>query len=183
MNEGEVLAALVDVWVSHVAPHVRADCCILAARVTSGVLDYYGIGNHVLACELLVYNDAALDEISKGTPVAEWPANAWSLGAGKQMPGDGYAGHVIVRTDSGALVDLSAGQFHRAGRINVDGPRVWRDVEERSGTLVVHDGNTWFGFHPTTDKAYRNAPDWRTARELVGNIIRTMNYIATEKDQ
>src|SRR5262245_33024047 len=61
MNEREIIDALVATWVDRVAPTVRPDCCILAARVAAGVLDYHGITNRVVPCRMFLANDAALD--------------------------------------------------------------------------------------------------------------------------
>lgn len=178
MNEPEVLDALVQTWVRDVAPHVRPDCCILGARVTVGVLGYFNITAKALPCHALVANDEAAQLIATEVPTTEWPTSAWSIGTHTEpRPGGGYAGHVIARTASGTLVDLSARQFHRTGRIEVDGPRVWRAdvIEEREGLFIVHDGGTWWRFEPTRDRTFRNTPDWRNANNTIGRTIRTIN--------
>jgi hypothetical protein len=181
-SEAEVLDALIAEWQHSVAPYVRRDCCILAARVTSLVLDYYGIGNKVLACEAFVFNEAALDEMSKGNDdPKQWPPHAWSIGVGRHSPGGGYRGHLIVRTDTDALVDLSAAQFHRAGRIEVDGPRVWREVVHRNDVLIVREGsNVMLAFRASASPTYRNAPDWRHGKAEAARIIRALNIGARD---
>lgn len=176
MTEEDVLNALIDAWQQEVAPIVRKDCCILAARCTSAVLDYFGIGNKVLACEAFVFNTLALDELERGNDdPKQWPEGAWSIGVGRHSPGKGYAGHVIVRTESGALVDLSAGQFYRRGRIDIDGPRVWVNTVQRDDITFVQDGSAVLSFRPSASSAYRNAPDWRRGREEAARIIRIIN--------
>jgi hypothetical protein len=178
VNESEVLDALIATWQRDVAPYVRPDCCILAARVTSAVLDYYGIGNKVLPCEAIVYNDAAIAELEKGnSDFKQWPAGAWSIGAGRYSKGKGYAGHVIVHTDGGNLVDLSAAQFHRPNLIEIDGPRIWSEgVRDYAGvSFIVRDNGCTIGFNVTRDASYRTTPDWRKGREEAARIIRTIN--------
>jgi len=176
MNEPEVIDELVRIWGRDIAPTMRADCCVAAARATSLVLDYYGVPNKVLACELFVFNDAALAELERGNEdYRTWPEGAWSIGAGHHSPGGGYAGHLIVRTHSGTLIDLSAGQFNRPGRIAIDGPRVWTHHEVRNGVVFVREGDVLFSFSLTGNPSYRNAPDWKRGHEVAALIIRAIN--------
>jgi len=176
VNETETLDALVRVWSRDIAPHVRRDCCILGARVASGVLSYWNHGNRVLPCRAFVMNAEAAQLIANDVPASEWPRDglAWSIGTHTEPRPGGYSGHVIVRTDAGTLVDLSASQWHRPRRIEVDGPRVWRaaDIEERNGVFIINEGTLWWRFEPTRDRTYRTAPDWR--RAPVGEVIRTI---------
>jgi hypothetical protein len=175
VNEPEVFDALVAAWEREIAPHVRRDCCILAARATSLVLDYYGIPNKVVPCEVFIANDAALTELDKGNAdFTTWPEGAWSMGAGGLSPGEGYAGHVVVNAAQ-RVIDLSAGQFHRAGRINIDGPRVWNSGAMQGNSLVILEHGVWMLFTPTRDRTYRNTPDWRRGRVAASRIIRTIN--------
>lgn len=176
MNEPEVLDALVAWWVADVQPTLRANACILAARTTSLVLDYYDITNKVLACEAFVFNDAALAELERGNnDPKDWPEGAWSIGVGRHSPGGGYAGHVVVLTESHALVDLTAGQFHRKGRIAIDGPRVWRDWWAHGDVMFMREGNVLLSMRASGSPVYRKAIDWRKGKALAGQAIRHIN--------
>lgn len=176
IDTNDIIEALVHEWVQSVAPTVRVDCCILAARTTSLVLDYYGITNKVLACEVVVFNEAALEQMQAGNDNPEaWPLDAWSIGVGRHSPGNAYAGHLVVRVGD-VLVDLSAAQFHRPGRIDIDGPRVWPiDTINEAGVYVVNDGTAWLGIKPGGVPPFRGTKDWRYGREVAAVIINAIN--------
>lgn len=175
-KEQDIIDALVDGWITAVEPHTRVNACILAARVTSLVLDYYNITNRVIACETFVFNQAAIKQLELNTPTGEWPPEAWSIGVTSDSPGGEYGGHLIVKTDE-LLIDLSARQFHRPGRISINGPRVWDEVfVTDDGRYMVNEDDVWVMYVPATHLApYRNTPDWRNGKPVAARFIREIN--------
>lgn len=180
MSEEAVVRALARAYATDVEPRfVHTRLCVLAARIGAGVLDYFGVGNRVVPVEMMVFNDAAAEELKADRPIEEWPPEAWSIGITRDAPGPGYAGHLLIETEEGRLVDLSARQFDRRGLLDIDGPRVWESDEVvltglRPGERIAHEPNVTWLWTPFSDASYRRAPDWRSGAEDAGRIIRSL---------
>lgn len=178
MTEAEVVAALVAAYPREVECFTTQRLCVMAARIGSEALGYFGIGCRVVPVEMMVFNDLAAEAIVGRLPFSEWPEDAWSIGVTRDTPGPGYAGHLLIETEEGRILDLSARQFDRPGRMDVRGPRVWTSADLRTtihpGELMAHEpGLTWL-WTPFVDASYRRAPDWRRGSEIAGPVIRAM---------
>ncbi len=176
--------ALGVVWRDVIAPQVpRVDACILAGRVASETLRYFGVDHEVCPVEVLAANDVAVEEMAAGRGVPEWPADAWSVGCSSTAggDGDGWAGHLVVATKD-RFVDLTAAQMDRSVyRIVTGGPLVvpWDRFEIFAhapffvgmGVSIEAGVYAWAG--DPENRSYRAAPDWRSNwRSLVGPAIR-----------
>lgn len=151
-------------WRSGLDRTVSHRCCILAARVSTNVLGRLDVDARAVAFDWALFNEPARQLAAAGVPFDQWPEFAWSVYAGQEAPGNGYPGHVVTVTDD-ALVDLSAAQFHRPGRIELDGPLIIANPDrlpwpQRGEHIEWRMGNLTVMARATGDKGFRVAPDW-----------------------
>jgi hypothetical protein len=152
---------------------IRPDCCILASRTGHEVLRELGVASNVYTCQLLVFNDQGWDLMEAGVPHSEWPDQAWSIGVGMDPLNEvgRWNGHMMLHVGD-ELIDLSASQLNRPGRIEISGPLVL--------PYVVETGMTRFGpvrilVNRTHVRNYRHANDWRVNwKPLVPKVLAEM---------
>jgi hypothetical protein len=155
-------AAWTDLWAAELRYKMVPGCCIVATRVGVLALRQHGQKAWPVATVTSVFNRPG-DELARaGVPTEQWPEHAWSISAGPGTPTTptasgqrGYGGHLWIGTDH-ELIDLSASQFHRPGRINMPGPQAIPGMGrwERNDGLIV-----WV--QPNPDRSYRTSMDWR----------------------
>src|SRR5262245_6272683 len=180
MSDREIVQAMADAfdewWHDELSGLLRVDCCILCARLSILTLKGFGVKAHPIATEVIITNPQSRELIEVGTPLDAWPDWAWSIGVGSYSSGSGWPGHLYAATDE-LLIDLSARQFDRPGRLHfprslvIDRARLrtmvdgcWLFVDERKQALMITT---------TTDRRYRNTPDWTVnPRPLVAELTR-----------
>lgn len=141
------------------------DHCVNGTRVAIHVLRRFGVKARPASVEVRVYNDFAFGLWLNDVPAPEWPPYAWAVGVGcpEQVAEPGrFAGHLVAAGD-GFVLDLSAGQFHRPGRIALDGPAVFPAGLPPDGQwLHVHQGDVHYLLaRAEANNAWRQAPGWR----------------------
>lgn len=198
--ETNILAALETEWRKQVQPNVRVNSCILASRLTSEVLSYFGIYHEVFSTYAMAVNDLMYRHMEENLKPFQWHPEAWSVGVGfenavatqvDRRTEPGYEGHVCVAT-ADHFIDLSALQFDRP-----------KHGIESGGTLVVpnntievqavgsESGGKWAHvdlvkgrllFRVKNDTSFKNSVDWRTNyREAAGPVIRAIKKTLSEK--
>lgn len=150
-NERAILELLNTAWNQQVRPLVMAEACVLSARMTSKVLDYFDIRHEVKPLRLMVANDIMLDHLFEGDGPEQWKPEAWSVGVGftnmvatnsDRRSSDGFEGHVVVTTDN-FHVDLTAYQFDRPEHGIVSGGSIVVNNEDLVFTSALESGNPW----------------------------------------
>lgn len=181
------VTALRYVWERDVVPTVTPNHCILAARVGSEVLRYFGHGAAAVPTEALVGNALAADLSAQGVPPADWPENAWSVGTQREAEGPGYSGHVVLVVDCVDLLDLSFGQFSRPSRdlacpATLACPGAGAKLLRGEGIEVTsEDGAVVVEFIPFEDRGYEAVPDWKIGRRhLAGPTIRAVRELLSD---
>jgi hypothetical protein len=167
-RETQVVEWLAELWPVVTAEGLKANHCILAARVAVEVGTYFGVPITERAACCLVANTKGWRLILAEVPVADWPDDAWSLGIDPRDPRNdglnGYAGHVIAES-AHYLLDLSAAQFNRPERgLVIDEPMILPrpDPPDTTETWTYGGPNgTVMVYAPLADRRYRRAPDWR----------------------
>lgn len=97
--------------------------CIDSTRILVRACELAGISARPQAVDVRVFNLEAWTLHGMGVPVSDWPPSAYSVGTGpgQFLPG-GWDGHLVavLREEDGRhLVDASASQFERPGKIEV----------------------------------------------------------------
>ena len=167
--------------------------CIESTRLALAVLAELGVGCRPMACEVMVFNQAAWERYQARTPKADWPAGCWSVGVaveGGETGGSltepyrrpGWAGHLVVHGGHW-FADFTAEQFHRPAHgitmtgavvAPVDPEAVGVQAEMETGGTVA----TWW-WRPEV-RGYRTTPAWRqdiprtTVVGLAGLVRRRM---------
>lgn len=86
--------------------------CVAGSWMAKEVLTYFGLNVKAVPVNVMAFNDKALDLIQKQVPHADWPNDAWAVGAHhggldrddiiKTTPPDGrpgWDGHLILHAD------------------------------------------------------------------------------------
>jgi hypothetical protein len=166
MTERPILDALAGAWADMLdagTADVIPGHCVLGTRLAVRVLDAFDVEARPFPSDTFVYNAEGWRLSLAGVPVDQWPAGAHSIGACQQSPGTGYAGHLWART-ADHLVDLSARQFDRPGRLHFPQPLIVPLVEGqgRDGGLYLTDERGQVVLvYAGRDRSYRNAGEWR----------------------
>lgn len=163
--------------------------CIETSRLLSLVLDRLEVKNRPQAVSVLVLNREAYFMVNERVPMADWPDEAWSLSISAESEGPGWSGHLVVilpLPGGRYLIDPSADQFHREGKLNVpgpvmmgiDGPWTPKDPLFR----VLQDDRTILEYRPLvgdrakvwpTTPAWNNNPDWfNAAADHIVELVR-----------
>lgn len=171
----------VDVRNNILATH-KPNSCIETTRLAILVLDRLGLPARAQSVRAAILNVQARDLIERGVPMAQWPPSAWSLACGYDTnpnEGDDWSGHLVaVVREPGkprVIMDASADQFDRPGKLNVPGPvlttvtGLWtpRDPMAR----VLADQTTVISYEPFAPsdpqgqdylraRAWTRDPDW-----------------------
>lgn len=170
----------------------RRDSCIATTRVLLNVLGYYGLPGRPLPVKAAAYNRGAWTWASSGAAAADWPADAYCVGAGwlgHNRPGQ-WDGHLVALTP-GYLVDGFLDQMSRPRRgICLPGPGVferpagWDPASSGRLTLQRADG-TVLTYEPTRDRHWRQSPGWSATaaeiREATAATIRALKAGDTDE--
>lgn len=182
----ERVEQLVDVWAElskEVEFPYTGDHCINGSRVAVEVLRNFGIRATPISVRMMVFNRTAFELHVAGVPVGAWPDWAWSVGVDPALGMSAlgrWNGHLICE-GRGWTLDLSAGQFHRPGRIHAPGP-VWvpHNLPRDGSTQMFTDARgqvICLGREPTND-GWRTAPGWQltpTNRQMIERCINRMS--------
>lgn len=167
-EEVEALALAWKRWGQEPGFPYGRDHCINGSRVALGALDLLGIPARPASVTFAIFNQFAWDMYCRQIPVDKWPEHAHSIGVDKRDTHDpkpgGWYGHLIVEGD-GWLLDVSAAQFDRPGRIVSDGPLLLDinlDPADDVVTVVTQDRSRQvllLGRWPEND-GWTRAPGW-----------------------
>lgn len=180
----QIIDAWDKAWHELVAPHVSINACILAARTGREVFRHFDIHAKVIAVNAIAVNATADALIRAGTPAAQWPPEAWSVGIDPANEGPGYSGHLILDLD-GDLLDQTSNQFSRPEHDMPVAPCLLIDgggpVLRQGGYLhVVLDHGVHLEYRLANHRRYTTANDWRIRwKEWTGPIIRHMRATLT----
>jgi len=180
-TEIEVIRALAGAWRRKVAPHVKDNSCILAARLGVQALQSWGIKCREVPIELNVSNQQGWKDRHK--PLEQWHPDSWAVGAGRRPKQvwitpdpfqKGYDGHLVILTDE-HLIDLTVTQCNRPSKnIVAAGPLIVKlsameiidgyfttQLLEGVYSCVPDDGNT----------AYKTSHDWIEAWRRFSRVV------------
>lgn len=182
------VAAVVAGWPAAMSTlQIRPDHCIVAAAI---LRDLFADRAAVRVTSVLYSNRLAQGFLGhlQGRRIADMHPDARTVGVlsgiGKQTPGDGYDGHLVVIIDRRWLVDLSAPQFHHPEwGIQVRQPVVidllapaqqsamWGLLGKQWDLKQLGVGIGWAHYTLLSDVIadWHHAPDWRfvTHRQVV----------------
>jgi len=150
--------------------------CIETTRLLLLTLEKLGVErSRPQAVDVRAYNALAYASMEAGLAWEDWPERAWAMGT--QAPRlvqdanpNGWAGHlvVILRGPNGRhLLDASADQFNRPGKLNIPGPvgstvpELWTPLDPV--TRVLNDGETFIEYAPIIGdrgSQWREFPAW-----------------------
>lgn len=167
--EVAALAAAWNQWWDEDGFPFSPDCCINASRTGIEVLRQLGVKAKPLSVSIVVFNDFAWRLFQADKPTCEWPPQAWSIGVstGQDSRPGKWNGHLMIEGD-GWMLDLSARQFHRPGRITVTEPWIIPPVEEERHTTYVDDHRQVLMIARTPrSNGWRRAPGWIDRRPEV----------------
>lgn len=154
----------------------EVNSCIESTRLGLLVFERLGIRARPQPVKVAVMNRESWTLMQRGVPIAQWPKKAWNLGVGFREGGDhpeGWNGHLVaVVRQSGEpryVVDISADQFHRPGRLEVPGPvqmaitGPWSPVDPMY--RILRDNSTILDYRPFSPNdpvgtEYKVAPAW-----------------------
>jgi hypothetical protein len=142
-----------------------ANHCVLACKVLLRTFNEHDIPVTVHPTQVIVTNAASRQLIADRIPFDKWPPHAWSIGSDRTPKPGQYPGHLILTTAT-HLIDPSAGQFNRPGKLHVPNVIVTDlggfHTEGNTGATGP-DGTTveWFK-DPTLGLQHRNSPNWRS---------------------
>lgn len=193
-REEFIVDKLTEVWRTDWVPQLVANSCVLASKVATEVLNYFGVPCEEVAVSAFAMNEKMHEHFKDGVAPENWDDDAWSVGVAPDERAGlhptkgvdkrdplGFAGHLIVSTKH-HLLDLSALQFHRPERqIFVDGPLL---ALHDATTLVRAGGRSYLrltlqeGFifyEPFQTNIYKKSNDWRkNYTSIVGTVIRRL---------
>lgn len=158
--------------------------CINGARVVTRALEKLGIPSRAVSVQFLLFNRPAWMLFNQDVPLSEWPDEAWSLGIGPNVTaavrGTKWDGHVVVEGE-GWVLDISAMQFNRPGRIVIDGPRLLPPLPTNGKFLELHDerGQVLLIKPWPENNGWRSAGGWMRlhgteVKEIVRRTLRLM---------
>lgn len=163
------------------------DHCVNGTRVAVEVLRHFGVRVGPQSVRVVVFNSFAWDLFRAGVPVSEWPQHAHSVGVDpsqiEQRPGQ-WNGHLVARGEEFTL-DISAGQFHRPGRIEMPGPVLIDGTVDEGGLLVSGPKGLrmLYGLAPEANE-WRTAGGWRLERNaaVVRHVINLVGIVLTASE-
>jgi len=164
------------------------DHCINGTRCAIEVLRHFGVQARPVSVSVVVFNGFAWELFSERVPVSEWPSHAWSVGVDPRKPHrEGqWSGHLVAAGEDFTL-DISAGQFHRPGKIDMPGPILIDGAVGPDGLLVSGRAGmrVLYGLTPEANE-WRTAAGWRLERNAavirhVTNLVSTV--LATEASE
>lgn len=180
MSDHDFIDAAAGLWHDEFAGRFQPSACIAASAVLFEAATYFGHDANVLAVDTIAANPEAIAQLDAGTPVDDWPDEAWSVGTSHDercgIPGR-YDGHVVCIVD-GTLVDLTAGQMSRPKR-----GLVIPEVIVADGSLASEGEIDLPGGHRITYVArpeqtgWKRAPDWKRRSATAGPFIRQLRAL------
>lgn len=155
--------------------YFKPDCCIGSTRAGIMALKDFGIQARALPCDAVVLNPAYRERVESGRPAASveemraWDDGSWTVGIGfgSGEPGK-WAGHLVILTESGNVVDLSITQANRPAH-GIDLEPLWFPAEPElltgTGRQFVGCGGSAVGYQAKPDAPdWRKSPDWGFTR-------------------
>lgn len=154
----------------------EVNSCIETTRLGLLVLEHYGIPARPQPVRVAVVNRQAYGLMEKRIPAVEWPDSAYSLAVGYRQGDDdplNWNGHLVAVArepdQPRRVLDMSADQFDRPGRLSVPGPvsmsvtGLWTPADPL--TRILQDGDTIIQYRPFAPSdpignAYKVAPAW-----------------------
>ena len=199
LTESQIIAALVREWRTEIQPNVKVNACILASRLTSEVLSYFGIYHEVFSTYSMAVNNLMYQHYTEGLKPFQWHPEAWSVGVGfenavvtriDRRTEPGYEGHVCVATET-TFIDLSALQFDRpkhgimtggvlvVPNTDIEARTVWPTSDERWNHIKLDQGTLLFRLK--ADNSFKESIDWRrNYRDIAGPVIRAIKKTLSE---
>ncbi len=149
-----------------------------SAEIACTVLTEFGAKPEKIPTAIMVGNRNAIAQMQLGTPVADWPAMAYTIG---RHPADGGDAHYVVFTDT-HYVDLSFEQFHRPERhMEITSPvalpftnlNAAKDNVGRDSYETGWDDGVWFSatVWPPEDFTSSEFTPWDSIDEACGRLI------------
>jgi len=154
----------------------EVNSCIESTRLGLLVFERLGIPARPQPVRVAVMNRLSWNLMNANVPFKQWPDEAYNLGVGFRqgdVPPDGWNGHLvaIVREPGQPrhLIDISADQFDRPGRLNVPGPvgmtitKLWTPNDP--AYRLLQDGDTILDYRPfapgdPVGQEYLSTPAW-----------------------
>lgn len=184
------LIALLTGWetVTHTEP-LAPNHCILGTRTLFEALRKLGHESRIVPVEALFMNREAASLMAHGILVEDWPPSAWSVGAVRNAPGDGYPGHLILTTtveEGTFLLDSSTGQFRRDQKGMLIPPTMlvelpdpeWPTDDQIAARFDAPDFMASWRWAPQLGNLHRSAPDWRKGRrDHVEQVLRVVEVL------
>jgi len=160
--EVRLLAKAWDTWQHDPTFPFRPDHCINGTRVGIHVLRNVGVEAKPVAVEFAILNRFAAELYLGGVPVGDWPEHAYSIGArSDHEPAEGgWAGHLMIEGEDWVM-DLSARQFHRPGKIDCPGPIVLAGALEANNAWVDDHQQVLVIRRDPANNAWRGASGWK----------------------
>jgi transglutaminase-like putative cysteine protease len=147
--------------------------CIEVTRIAVAVLRRLKIPARALACDTIVFNEAARALYDSGVPVEDWPSAAWSGGTMCSTPQQGpnlsephrvagFGGHLVMAGD-GWFADYTLQQYHRPARGVIITAAFCAEVVFGScgARLELDHGGVVEWYWRPQVKSYRTTPAWR----------------------
>lgn len=122
---GYVHAAVFGVRTTTINVFPEVASCIESTRLLLNVLARLDLPARPQATQVKAHNQIARDALQRGVTLAQWPRSAALLASADIPKPGGWGGHLVavLRTPTGRLLlDPTADQFDRPGRLEVPGP-------------------------------------------------------------
>jgi hypothetical protein len=143
--------------------------CIATARVAIATARYFGISAEPLACSV-----RASSRLFETTGGAEGHS-VQVVGSGVLEPAtNGWDGHLVAILDRRFLVDGSADQFSRPGKMMIVEPMVVELPEWplTGGISGANQHGVVMRYWPMADqRSFRNSPDWHARRPKIRTVV------------
>jgi hypothetical protein len=171
----DISRSLVDGWCS-ISTEYAPNACILATRVGIEVLRYFGVPASAVSTALCVLNAEYITWQQAGSQ-EPLPPEAHSIGvdpaAVPTQPR--YRGHLVLVTDDNTMIDLTLPQVnrpHKGIELQPLVARVPKDFRTNTSWFATKNAGCEVAYQPFDDRTYKEAPDWRNHKDLVGPLIR-----------
>lgn len=188
----QAIYALADAWPAwREQQGLVVGSCILAARVGQEVLAYFGhraepmpVAAGILSPVVAAYADAHPDEVITLEKVVALGGHSIGTDPGSTVNGRGWNCHMLLHLpERRTVLDLTLDQYNRpAHDINLDALVGFYEGDEAPTEFLFSKAGCriYYRQHPE-QTSYRQAPDWRRAREAgIGTLIRTVRAMIKE---
>lgn len=160
--------------------------CIETTRLSLMVFEHFGIKARAQSVKVAIMNREAWEHIERqGDPKVFPPrAHALSVGHSGGVEPGGWNGHLVtmIQEQPRRMVDISADQFNRPGKVLVPGPMMmtidsstW--TPQDSTFMTAEGGATVLDYRPfapgdARGNEYKNSPAWSENSETFAEIAR-----------